>query len=83
MVPGRGDDCPLTTFFPEVVDIVRRSPDAGMESVFAAVEAEICPRCREIGAAGNCGRRDRGECSLYSYLPLTVDAIDRRLHDPA
>jgi hypothetical protein len=80
MVPARGADCPVNTFFPEVVDIVRRSPDAGMDAVFAAVEAEICPRCREIARDGTCGRRNRGECALHAYLPITVDAIDQGLH---
>ena len=82
-VPARGDDCPVKTFFPEVVDIVRRSPDAGMDALFAAVEAEICPRCRESAPDGTCGRRERGECALYAYLPMTVDAIEQGLGGPA
>lgn len=82
-VPARGDDCPVRTFFTEVVKIVRREPGSSMEAVFAAVEAEICPRCREMGADGNCGRRARGECALYAYLPITVDAIEEGLRDLA
>ena len=79
MVPGRGDDCAVKTFFTKVVDIVRRSPDAGMDALFATVEAEICSRCRETALNGTCGRRDRGECALHAYLPMTVDAIEHGL----
>lgn len=77
-VPAR-DDCPVRTFFTEVVDIVRRHPGPSMDPVFAAIEAEICSRCRENGADGTCARRNRGECGLYAYLPITVDAIEEGL----
>lgn len=78
-VPWRGDDCPAKTFFTTVVDIVRRSPDAGMDTLFATVEAEVCSRCREMAVNGTCGRRDRGQCALHAYLPMTVDAIEEGL----
>ena len=31
----------------------------------------------ERGAVGRCRPRDHGECALYAYLPLTVEAIER------
>ncbi|MFS8065607.1 MAG: hypothetical protein ACMG6S_04465 [Byssovorax sp.] len=81
-VPARGDDCPLRAFFPAVLDIVRRTESGSMEAYIAAVETEICPRCAENDAVHGCGRRNRGECGLYAYLPLTVDAIEEALAGP-
>ena len=81
-VPARGGDCPLHTFFPVVLDTVRRTDSRSMEVYVAAVEAEICPRCAENDAVHGCGRLDRGECGLYAYLPLTVDAIEEALAGP-
>jgi hypothetical protein len=81
-VPARGGDCPLHTFFPAVLNIVRRTDSRSMEAYIAAVESEICPRCSENDAVHGCGRRNRGECGLYAYLPLTVDAIEEALAGP-
>ena len=81
-VPARADDCPVRTFFPVVLSIVRRVDSRSMEAYIAAVEAEICPRCAESDGVNGCGRRDRGECALYAYLPLTVDAIEEALAGP-
>ena len=76
-VPARGSDCPLRTFFTVAIDVVRRVDSSTMDPYVAALESEVCPTCAELGAGGECGRRDRGECALYAYLPLTVEAIEQ------
>jgi hypothetical protein len=78
-VPARGSDCPLRSFFTVAIDVVRRVHSNAMDSYVAALESEVCQKCRELGAAGECARRDRGECALYAYLPLTVEAIEEGL----
>ena len=78
-VPARGADCPLHTFFTKAIDIVRRVHSDSTAPYVAALESEVCQTCRELGAGGDCARRDRGECALYAYLPLTVEAIEDAL----
>lgn len=78
-VPARGADCPLRTYFPVVMDVVRRIHSDAMDAYVTALESDVCQRCRELGAGGRCARRDRGECALYAYLPLTVEAIEKAL----
>lgn len=75
-VPARGADCPLRSFFSVAIDVVRRVHSDAMDNYVAALESEVCQTCRELGAGGECARRDRGECALYAYLPLTVDAVE-------
>ena len=78
-VPARGDDCPLRSFFTVAIDVVQRVHSEGMGPYVAAIESEICATCGELGPGGVCARRDRGECALYAYLPLTVEAIEGAL----
>lgn len=77
-VPSRGHDCPLRTFFPAVIDVVRRTRSDTMDAYVDAIEADVCATCRESGDDG-CPRRERGECALYMYLPLTVEAVETAL----
>ena len=76
-VPGHAG-CKLKEFFPAVVDIVRRVRSHSMDPYVAAVEAEICSRCAENTAAG-CKPRNLGECALYAFLPITLDAVEDAL----
>jgi hypothetical protein len=78
-VPGRGADCPLRSFFTVAIDVVRRVHSDAMGPYVAALESDVCGSCGERGSGGECARRDRGECALYAYLPLTVDAIEEAL----
>ena len=77
-VPGHGHDCKLRTFFPALVDIVRRVRSTSMDPYVDSVEAEICAHCPEMTPSG-CPPRNRGECALYAFLPLTVDAVEDAL----
>ena len=81
-VPHRGADCPLRTFFTTVVEVTRRVKSDSMDAYVAAVEEGVCASCREM-VSGRCARRHRGDCALYSYLPLTVEAVLDALPQPA
>ncbi len=81
-VPERGDDCPLRTFFTTVIEVTRRVKSGRMDEYVAAVGDGVCASCREMDS-GRCARRDRGECALYAYLPLTVEAVLDALPQPA
>ena len=78
-VPRHGDDCALKRYFPVLVDVVRRVRADTMDPYVAAVEAEICTQCPELGPEQRCERRNHGECGLYALLPITVDAIEDAL----
>lgn len=76
-VPARVADCPLRTFFTLAMDVVGRTRADAMDACVAALEADVCPSCLELGAGGRCVRHDRDQCALYAYLPSTVEAIER------
>jgi hypothetical protein len=78
-VPARGADCPLRSFFTLAIDVVQRVHSNAMDPYVAALESDVCQTCGELGPGGTCTRRDRGECALYAYLPLTVEAIEEAL----
>ena len=79
----RAADCALRSFFTTVVEITRQVRSDSMEAYVDAVEDCVCGGCRERSASGACARRGRGECALYAYLPLTVEAVEDALRLPA
>ena len=78
----RGRSCRLAAELPLVVQAVASVRSSRMDEYVQAIEDQVCRRCHEQDEAGDCLRRDRGECALYSYLPLVVDAIDEVLAAP-
>jgi hypothetical protein len=72
---GHGRVCALQENLGAIVDVVLSVQSDRMDEYFAAIEARICSGCRH-NAGGRCGLRDAGECGLYTYLPLVVDAIE-------
>jgi hypothetical protein len=73
---GRARVCALEERLPHVVEAILGVHSDRMDEYVAAIEALICADCRERDAQGGCTRRDRGECGLYTYLPVVVDAIE-------
>jgi hypothetical protein len=47
-----------------------------MDEYVDAVQAHVCSRCGEQAADRSCTLRDRGECGLWTYLALVVDAVE-------
>jgi hypothetical protein len=72
----RGQSCVIERDLPRIVDTILAVRSGRMDEYVAAVEAQICGRCSEQDARGLCRLRQKGECSLSTYLPLIVDAIE-------
>lgn len=73
---GGGRTCAIEVHLPRLVEALLSVRSGRMDEYAAALDAEVCSRCREQGANGRCRLRDGGECALSIYLPLVVDAID-------
>jgi hypothetical protein len=67
--------CALKTHLALVVDVVHRVESPRMDEYVAAVDGTVCRVCPEQHG-GECGKREAGECALYTYLPLVVDAVE-------
>jgi len=72
----RGRTCALPAQLPTIVTAILGVKSERMDDYVAAIEAAVCARCAQQDAHGRCGLRDEGECGLYTYLPLVVDAIE-------
>lgn len=72
----RGRTCALPSQLPAIIEAILRVKSDRMDDYVAPIEAAVCARCPERDAHGRCGRRAKGECGLYTYLPLVVDAIE-------
>ena len=72
--PGR--TCTLPAQLPAIVTAILGVTSDCMDDYVTAIERAVCAQCAEQDAEGACGRRDRAECGLYTYLPLVVDAIE-------
>jgi hypothetical protein len=73
---GRERVCALERHLPRLVDVLATVSSPRMDEYVAAVEKEICGTCQEQDARGRCSLRDGGECALYTYLPLVLDAME-------
>lgn len=73
---GTGRTCAIEVHLPRLVEALLSVKSGRMDEYVAALDAEVCSRCREQEADGRCRLRDKGECALSIYLPLVVDAID-------
>jgi hypothetical protein len=72
----RGRTCALDRHGPRLIDAMLKVKSSRMDEYFTALESEICSRCHEQDAKGNCRLRNEGACALAVYLPLIVDAIE-------
>ena len=68
--------CAIERHLPRLVETLVSIKSGRMDEYVAALESEICGKCREQEADGRCRLRDHGECALAIYLPLVVDAIE-------
>lgn len=72
----RGRLCALAGHLPLIVRAIGSVESARMDEYVEAIEAHVCRGCHEQDARGRCRLRDRGDCALYAYLPLVVDAVE-------
>ena len=68
--------CSIAAHLPLIMRAIASVQSDRMDEYVAAIEDQVCRRCHEQDAQGRCRLRDRGECALYAYLPLVVDAIE-------
>lgn len=68
--------CAIERHLPRLAEVLSSIDSSRMDEYVAAVEAQICSRCPEQDAQGRCGLRNEGECALYTYLPLVIEAIE-------
>jgi hypothetical protein len=71
-----GRTCALPSELPAIIEAILQVKSDRMDDYVTAIEAAVCARCPEQDGEGHCGRRDRADCGLYTYLPLVVDAIE-------
>jgi hypothetical protein len=67
--------CALKRHLPAIVEIVQHVRSRRMDEYEAAVRQDVCSTCPEQSSEGVCRRRDHGDCALYTYLSLVLDAI--------
>lgn len=72
----RGRTCALPAQIPFIVSAILSVRSESMDDYATPIEKAVCARCPEPDAEGRCGLRVKGECGLYTYLPLVVDAIE-------
>ena len=68
--------CALPDQLPTIVEAIVAVSSDHMDDYVTAIERAVCARCAEQDAGGRCDRRAAGNCGLYTYLPLVVDAIE-------
>lgn len=68
--------CPLDTHLQQIVDTILSVRSRRLGDYLDAVAREVCSLCETRGEDGGCPLRDRGECSLYLYLPLVIEAVE-------
>jgi hypothetical protein len=71
-----GRVCAIERHLPGVVEAILHVSSDRMDEYVTAIESQICGKCSEQDPNGRCSLRNGGECSLYTYLPLIVDAIE-------
>jgi hypothetical protein len=70
-----GRVCGIEEHLPRLVSTLRGVHSDRMDEYVAAVEAQVCVHCRQVGDR-RCALRAGGDCALYAYLPLVLEAIE-------
>lgn len=68
--------CSLAAHLPLIVKAIGSVQSDRMDEYVEAIEDQVCRQCHEQDAQGRCRLRETGDCALYAYLPLVVDAIE-------
>jgi hypothetical protein len=59
-----------------VVDAILSVRSRRIGDYLDAVERDVCSACQARAGDAGCRARERGECTLYLYLPLVIEAIE-------
>ncbi len=68
--------CAIEAHLPRIIEAVMGIDSSRMDEYVDAIKAQVCSECRNENLDGSCTFRERGECGLWTYLPLVVDAIE-------
>src|SRR5262249_15834323 len=60
---------------PALVEALLKIDSNRMDEYEQAIRAQVCGTCPAQHDDQRCGYRDKGECALWTYLPLVVDAV--------
>ena len=71
-----GRTCALEAHLTRIIEAIAPIESPRMGDYVAAIEQQVCRRCAEQDPQGNCALRTNGDCALYTYLSLVVDAIE-------
>jgi hypothetical protein len=70
-----GRVCAIEKHLSGVVQAITAIDSDRMDDYVSAIEGQVCGHCSEQDASGTCTLREKGDCALYVYLSLVVDAI--------
>jgi hypothetical protein len=73
---GRARICALEDHLPALVQAIAEVDSSRMEDYEQVIRAQVCAACRNQETDGSCEVRQAGECALWTYLPLVVDAVE-------
>jgi hypothetical protein len=68
--------CAIETHLPRIVQTILSVESDRMDDYVAAIEREVCTRCPSQDPSGHCALREGGDCGLYQYMFLVVEAIE-------
>ena len=71
-----GRTCAIEAHLPGLIDTLLSIESSRMDEFVAAIEAHVCEQCPVPDATGRCALRQHGDCALYTYLPLVVEAVE-------
>ncbi len=76
------EDCPITLFFDDLVEMIIESGHMPMmDSYYANLRKRVCPVCGKRKGDGSCKPREDGDCSVFSYLPTIVKVVEEYLKE--
>ena len=67
--------CAIENHLPALVEALLKIDSNRMDEYEQAIRAQVCGTCPAQHDDQRCGYRDKGECALWTYLPLVVDAV--------
>lgn len=71
-----GRVCAIEVHLSRLIDAIVAIESDRMDDYYEAIQAQVCTRCEHEDPAGRCSLRESGDCALYTYLSLVVDAIE-------
>lgn len=71
--------CTLMKKLPIAAEAILKVNSNCMAPYIQAIRDSVCVHCELRNLGGSCGPRDTDRCTLDSYLPLVVEAIEEHL----